>query len=49
MTDYPDFSDGDYGEEDPPTCPICDGIHGWLCPVESPDPGYYADELAAGR
>lgn len=38
---------GDYDE--PPTCPICDGVHGALCPVESPDPGYYADEMAAGR
>lgn len=33
----------------PPTCPICDGIHGYHCPIESPDPLYYADEMAAGR
>lgn len=32
-----------------PTCGICDGIHGARCPIESPDPGYYADEMAAGR
>jgi hypothetical protein len=38
---------GDY--DDPPTCPVCDGIHGTLCPIESPDPGYYADEMRAGR
>lgn len=38
--DYDDF---------PPGCPICDGIHGYYCPIESPDPLYYADEMAAGR
>lgn len=37
-----------------PTCPICDGLgHGYPgagpCPIESPDPLYYADEMAAGR
>lgn len=42
---------GDTFEYDvePATCWICDGIHGPTCPVESPDPGYYADEMAAGR
>ncbi|MDQ6796454.1 MAG: hypothetical protein M3011_00275 [Actinomycetota bacterium] len=37
-----------------PTCSICDAVgHGYPgggpCPLESPDPCYYADELAAGR
>lgn len=45
-----DADDADDGyEEFPPTCPVCDGVHGSLCPIESPDPGYYADELVAGR
>jgi hypothetical protein len=35
--------------DEPDTCPICDGIHGYRCPIESPDPMYYADEMAAGR
>lgn len=35
--------------DDVSTCGICDGIHGYLCPLESPDPMYYADEMAAGR
>lgn len=43
--EYEDDDFVDYG----PTCPICDGTHGYLCPLESPDPGYYADEMGAGR
>jgi hypothetical protein len=35
--------------EEAPTCGICDGIHGSRCPIEDPDPMYYANELAAGR
>jgi hypothetical protein len=34
---------------EPPTCSICDGVHGALCPIESPDPLYYEDEYRAGR
>jgi hypothetical protein len=46
---YPDFQD-----EEGLSCSICDALgHGYPgggpCPLESPDPGYYADELAAGR
>jgi hypothetical protein len=44
-----DYEDDGYGYDECPTCPICDGIHGYLCPLESPDPLYYADEMAAGR
>lgn len=41
-------------ETEGPTCSICDGLgHGYPgagpCPIESPDPLYYADEMAAGR
>jgi hypothetical protein len=50
MTTTPILQDDDgYGYDEPPTCGICDGYHGYFCPLESPDPGYYADELAAGR
>jgi hypothetical protein len=49
VTTYDDEGyDDDYADYGP-TCPICDGIHGYLCPLESPDPLYYADEMAAGR
>lgn len=47
-------NDDGYDWTEGPTCSICDGVgHGYPgagpCPLESPDPGYYADELAAGR
>lgn len=32
-----------------PACSICDGIHGSLCPIESPNPLYYEDERRQGR
>lgn len=37
-----------------PTCSLCDAVgHGYPgagpCPLESPDPSYYADEMRAGR
>lgn len=46
--------EADEQEIEGPTCRICDGLgHGYPgagpCPLESPDPGYYADEMAAGR
>lgn len=49
LTNYDDDDDLYEDFDDTPTCGICDGIHGYLCPLESPDPMYYADELAAGR
>lgn len=49
MDDYPDAQC-----EEGPTCNICDALgHGYPgagpCPLESPDPDYYASELAEGR
>lgn len=51
---YRDSLGRPYGEGfehlwEPETCSICDGIHGSLCPIESPDPLYYGDEQRQGR